>query len=263
VCRSRRRPRSYPIAAAAAAPLAAAVVLARVARTCSLLAGLARQGVRLAAALVRPPPAGGHAAGAAAPPSPVVPGSVEADWLGRARRAAATFGEIALGLSQEPLADRAVLLRFEMTETVGILERLAVRSSVAARVLGRSDVHALGAEAALLRAEQDLAGGTTAALVGRSLAATEARIDLHHQLRSTRDGVLARLELGVVHLERITERMTTIAVASVLAAELPVAELAELHESLAAIRPGLLADEPDHGVPVPLAGSQPGQAAAG
>jgi hypothetical protein len=193
--------------------------------------------------------------------SPVEAGSVEADWVGRARRAAATFAEIALGLTQEPLADRAVLLRLEMAETVGILERLAGRSSVAGRVLGRTEVRALGAEAGLLRAERDLAGGTTAALVGRALAATEARIDLHQQLQAAREGVLARLEMGVVHLERTTERMTSIAVASVLAAELPVADLAELHESLAAIRPGLLADEPDRGVPVPLAGSQPGRAA--
>jgi hypothetical protein len=263
VSKSRRSPRSYLVAAAAVAVLVATVVLARVARTFSLLTGLAAQGLRFVAALVRPPAPGGHTAGHGRSVFPMEPDSVEADWIGRARRAAATFGEIALGLTQEPLADRAVLLRLEMTETVGILERLAVRSSVAGRVLERTDVRALGVEADLLRAEQALASGTTAALVGRSLAATEARVDLHHQLRSTRDGVLARLEMGIVHLERITERMTTIAVASVLAPKLPVAELAELHESLVAVRPGLLADEPDHGTPVPLAGSQPGQAAAG
>jgi hypothetical protein len=243
------------------APLVAATVLAGLARTCWLLVGLAGQGLRRAAVRLRPRVAGGRATGP--PASPVEPGSVEVDWIGRARGAAATLGEITLGLTQEPLADRAVLLRFEMGETVGILERLAVRSSVAARVLDRTDVHALGAEAELLRAERDLAGGATAALVGRSLAATEARVDLHHQLQAARDGVLARLELGVVHLERITERVTTVAVASVLAAELPVAELAELHESLAAVRPGLLADETGDPVPAPLAGSRPGRAAVG
>jgi hypothetical protein len=258
VSRSRRGLRSYLVAGATAAPLVAAAPLARAARARSLLTGLAGRGVRRAAALVQPRVTGDDPSA-----SPIEPGSVEADWVGRARRAAATFGEIALGLTQDPLADRAVMLRLEVTETVGILERLAVRSSVAGRVLERTDVDALGAEAGLLRAERDLAGGTTAALVGRSLAATQARIDLHRQLQAARDGVLARLEMGVVHLERTTERMTTIAVASVLAAELPVAQLAELHESLAAVRPGLLADEPDHGVPVPLAGSQPGQAAAG
>jgi hypothetical protein len=237
---------------------AAAAILAGLAPALGVAIGAVTVLVRAAvgAAEQRPEPAPRR------PVSPIDPGSVEAEWIDRARRAVATFGEVTVGLTQEPFADRAALLRLKVTETVGVLERLAVRASAARRVLERTDTQALANEAARLRAEQAWADGTTAALISRALAATEARLDLHHQLQATRDGIMARLEMGIVHLERVTERMTRLAVATVLAPEPPVAELAELHDSVVAIRPGLLTDEPDRGLPAPATTRRQDEAAA-
>ncbi|HEV8648923.1 MAG TPA: hypothetical protein VG276_05835 [Actinomycetes bacterium] len=179
------------------------------------------------------------------PTSPIDLGSIEAQWLDRARRAAATFSDVALSVTSEPLAGQAAMMRLQITETLGVLEGLAVHSSAARRVLERTDVQALGAEAERLRAEHAWASGTVATLLGHSLATVEARMDLHGQLQTVRAGLLARLEIGIVHLEHLASRMTKLAVGSVLGPAPAPAELDELFARLAAVRPGLLAPADD------------------
>jgi hypothetical protein len=193
------------------------------------------------------------------PASAVDQDSIEGRWLDRARRAAVTFSDVALGVTSEPLAEQAAMTRLRVAETIDVLEGLAAGSSAARRVLERTDVHALGAEAERLRAEHAWASGAVATLVGHSLAAVEARIDLHQRLRTARAGILARLELGVVHLEGLADRVTRLALGSVLGPAPAPAELDALFDRLAAVRPGLVAgDEPDG----PAPGSrEPGAAA--
>jgi hypothetical protein len=179
------------------------------------------------------------------PASPIDQGSIEAQWLDRARRATATFADVALGVTFAPLAEQTAMMRLQITETIGVLEGLAVRSSAARRVLERTDVQALATEAERLRAEHAWASGTVATLLGHSLAVVEARMDLHRQLQSARAGILARLELGVAQLEHLAARMTKLALGSALGSAPAPAELDEMVDHLAALRPGLLAAADD------------------
>jgi len=179
------------------------------------------------------------------PASPIDPGSIEAQWLERARWAAAAFSDAALGVTSEPFAEQAAAMRLQITQTLGVLEVLAVRSSAARRALDRTDVQALGAEAERLRAERAWASGTVAQLLGHSLAAVEARMDLQGQLQSVRAGILARLEMSTVHLEHLAGRMTKPALSSAVGPALAPGELDELFDRLAAVRSGLLAPTDD------------------
>jgi len=179
------------------------------------------------------------------PASPIDQDSIEAQWLDRARRAAATCSDVALSVTSEPLAGQAEMTRQRLAETLTVLEGLAVRSSAARRALERTDVHALGAEAERLQAERAWASGEVAALLGRSLAAVEARMDLRGQLQTVRAGILARLEMGVVHLEHLAAQMAKLALSSVHGPAPVLAELDELFDRLAAVRSGLLAPADD------------------
>ncbi|HYT25142.1 MAG TPA: hypothetical protein VEP73_01465 [Actinomycetota bacterium] len=218
----------------------AAAVLAGVPTAVAACTGAATVCVRAAAGALgrRAGPPGQR------PASPIDPGSIEAQWLDRARGAAATFSEVVLSATSGPLAEQAPTMRLRIAQTVSVLEGLAARSSAARRVLERTDVQALAAEADRLRAEHAWTSGTVAALLGRSLAAVEARGDAHRQLQAARAGILARVEMGIVHLERLAAGATRLALASAPGPP-PSAELDELLESLAALRPGLLeADAP-------------------
>ena len=186
---------------------------------------------------------------ALAPASPIDPGSIEAQWLERARWAAAAFSDAALSMTSEPFAGQAAAMRLAMrlqiTETLGVLEGLAVRSSAARRALDRTDVQALGAEAERLQAERAWASGTVAQLLGHSLAAVEARMDLQGQLQSVRAGILARLEMSTVHLEHLAGRMAKLALSSAVGPALAPGEVDELFDRLAAVRSGVLAPTDD------------------
>jgi hypothetical protein len=174
---------------------------------------------------------------------PVDARSPEGQWLLRARRAAATFDDLAGAMSAGPLAERVAMMQPQVDDTVETLERLAGQAGAAGQALGRIDAGFLAGEAERLGAARARASGEIAAEVDRSLASVQAQQQVHGRLATARRGVLARLESGTLGLESLVARVVEL---SAMAAAGPTGDTGavdQLTDELEGIRQGLAETE--------------------
>jgi hypothetical protein len=174
---------------------------------------------------------------------PVDARAPEGRWLLRARRAAATFADLAGGMPAGPLAERVATMRPEVDDTVQALERLAGQAGAAGQALGRIDARFLDAEADRLGAARGGASGEIAAELDRSLASVRAQQQVYGRLANARGGVLARLESGTLGLESLVARVVEL---SAMAAAGPTGDtgaVEALTDELEGIRQGLAETE--------------------
>ncbi len=140
----------------------------------------------------------------------VTKGSPEEGWLLRARRAAASFADLADGMRGELLLDRVATMRPQIDDTVATLHRLAGQASLTATALSRFDPVFLSREHARLGQALRSAAPDVAAELEHALAAVTTQQQVVARLRGVHERVLARLQSGTLSLETLVARVVEV-----------------------------------------------------
>jgi hypothetical protein len=177
---------------------------------------------------------------------PVASHSPEEGWLRRARRAQATFREIAGSASAGPIAERVTTFGGETEASIASLERLAGQASAVRTALGRLDPAGAAEErdrlGALIARETDPAAR---AARQQALASVRAQLDTYGRLTAALNALLARLESGTIGLEGLVARLAEVvalAETSGTAAD-GLSEVDSLATELEGLRAGLVEAE--------------------
>jgi hypothetical protein len=176
---------------------------------------------------------------------PVAEHTDEAEWLRRAERAAAAFGDVARSAREGPIRERVETFGAETGESVAALARLAGQASAIRAALARIEPRRLFAERdRLLKAQR--AGGDPAVLAerARSLRAVDAQLEGYQRLVGAINTLLARLESGTLGLEGLVARLAeVVALAETSVSAGGLDRVDELAAELEGLRAGLVETE--------------------
>jgi hypothetical protein len=176
---------------------------------------------------------------------PVLTKTPEAAWLGRAREAQRSFGDIARSAYDGPIAERVRSFGDETRESLASLERLAGQASAIRGAMARLDPKRLAWERERIVAATD-PGDDPRVLAERqrSLGAVQSQLDAYARLTSTLTMLLARLESGTLGIEGLVARLAeVVALTETSTTAGGVGQVDELAHELEGLRAGLVEAE--------------------
>jgi len=173
----------------------------------------------------------------------VEPGSKEAEWLNRAKKAAESFESISASLSDGPLARRVDEMETAIHETVETLHRLAGRATTVGKAMSRIDKRSLLEEKLKLRKALKTAGPDVRADIEKSIEAVQAQEDVRTRLVTARGKMIARLQSGALGLDSLVARVAELSTTAGIEPLRGTESIGELSEELESIRFGVAKTE--------------------
>ena len=132
-------------------------------------------------------------------------------WIRRGESAVDSLGQMATGLGDGALGERAHSIAGKAGTVVETMRRLSRQVGSVDLALKNVNAAALGAEEQRLAADVDSAGSAELrAEVGRSLASVRRQLEVHERLRSARATLMAKLESGALGLEALVAGLAEI-----------------------------------------------------
>ena len=140
----------------------------------------------------------------------IEPGTPEAAWVDRARRAALSIDRLRRYARSPAIADRCGAIATQARISVSSLQRLAYQVDVVRSVSPDTDVTEIRTKEERVRMQLGATTGATRLELDRTIATLVARRESAERLLATRQELDARIEAGALGLEGVVARVAEI-----------------------------------------------------